>query len=159
MSTMQAATQDFLAQKRIAVAGVSRDEKKTGNLIYRKLRSEGYQVFALNPYATTLEGGPCYPDLKSIPEKVDGVVIVTKPEATLQIVKECAELGIPRVWMHDGIHSMGTSVSQEAVEFCRQHGITAIPGGCPMMYCAHADFGHRIMRWMQGVTGGLPRQV
>ncbi|HEU4741979.1 MAG TPA: CoA-binding protein [Meiothermus sp.] len=159
MLSMQEATRDFLAQKRIAVAGVSRDGKKTGNLIYRKLRSEGYQVFALNPHATTLEGDPCYPDLKSLPQKPDGVVIATKPQATEQLVKECAELGILRVWMHDGMHSLGTSVSREAVAFCQEHGITAIFGGCPMMYCPHADFGHRIMRWMQGVTGSLPRQI
>ena len=94
-----------------------------------------------------------------MPHKPDGVVIVTRPEVTMQIVKECAELGIPRVWIHDGMHGVGTSVSVAAVEFCHQQGLAAIPGGCPMRYCPHADFGHRLMRWMQGGTGGLPRQV
>jgi len=156
---MQEATRDFLAQKRIAVAGVSRDGKNAANLIYRKLRSQGYMVFAVNPNATILEGDPAYPDLKAIPEKPDAVVIVTRPEVTESIVRQCAELGIGRVWMHNGMHSLGSSVSQEAVQFCREKGITAIPGGCPMMYCAHADLGHQLMRWMQGLTGGLPRQV
>lgn len=159
MPTMQAATGEFLAGRCIAVVGVSRDGKGTGNLIYRKLRQEGHGVFAVNPNAARLEGDPCYPDLKSLPQKPDGVVIVTRPEVTERIVKECAELGIPRVWMHDGMHGAGTSVSPGAVRFCHEHGIAAIPGGCPMMYCPHADLGHRVMRWMQGVTGGLPKQV
>ncbi len=159
MLSMQEAANDFLAQKRIAVVGVSRDGKHAANLIYRKLRSEGHQVFAVNPNATTLEGDPAFTDLKSIPEKPDAVVIATKPQITNQIVQQCAELDIRLVWMHNGMHSMGTSASPEAVEFCREHGITAIPGGCPMMYGNQVDFGHQFMRWMQNLTGGLPKQV
>lgn len=159
MSTMQQATKDFLALKRIAVVGVSRSSNGAGNLIYRKLRSEGYKVFAVNPNATTLEGDTSYPNLKAIPEKPEGVVIVTKPEVTNQIVRECAELGIKSVWMHNGMHALGTSVSEEAVAFCREHGITVIPGACPMMYFSDADMGHRVMRWFQNVSGSLPKQV
>lgn len=159
MSTMQEATRDFLAQKNIAVAGVSHTKDNAANLIYRKLRSEGYHVFAVNPNATTVEGDTSYPHLKDIPQKPDGVVIVTKPEVAEQIVQECAELGVKRVWMHNGLHSLGTSVSDEAVTFCREHGITAIPGGCPLMYGEHADFGHKCMRWMLNFTGSLPKQV
>jgi hypothetical protein len=156
---MQEATKDFLAQKRIGIVGVSRSQNNAANLIYRKLRSDGYTVFAVNPNATTLEGDPSYPNLKALPEKPDGVVIVTKPEVTNQIVQECAELGIHRVWMHNGMHSLGTSVSKEAVDFCHQHGITVIPGGCPLMYGTHADLGHRFMRGLQALTGNLPKQV
>lgn len=159
MSTMQEATRDFLAQKCIAIVGVSRTHNKAANLIYRKLRSDGYKVFAVNPNATTLEGDKCYPSLKALPEKPDGVVIVTKPNVTEQIVRECADLGIKRVWMHNGMHSLGTSASKEAVDFCHQRGITAIPGGCPMMYVSDADMGHRLMRWFQGIGGSLPKQV
>jgi uncharacterized protein len=159
MKTMQEATKDFLAHKCIAVVGVSRSQNNAANLIYRKLRSSGYKVFAVNPKATTVEGDPSYPKLETLPEKPDGVVIVTKPDVTDQIVKECGELGIASVWMHNGMHSLGTSVSKEAVAFCREHGITAIPGGCPMMYFNDADTGHKFMRWLQGLTGSLPKQV
>ena len=86
-------------------------------------------------------------------------MIVTKPEVTDQIVRECAELGITRVWMYNGMHSLGTSVSEDALAFCRQHGMAAIPGGCPMMYCREADLGHRFMRWFQELTGSLPKQI
>jgi len=159
MATMKEATKDFLAQRNIAVVGVSRDPKRTANFIYRKLRSLGYTLFAVNPNATIVEGDVCYPDLKTIPVKPDGVVIITKPEITNQVVKQCAELGIARVWMHKGIDSKVASVSEEAVNFCRKHNIVTIPGGCPMMYCRNADSGHRFFRWMHGVTGKLPGEI
>lgn len=156
MPSMQEATQDFLAQKNIAVLGVSSTKNDAANAIYRKLRAEGYKVFAVNPKAQTLEGDPAYPDLKSIPEKVDGVVIVTRPEVTEQIVEQCASLGIRRVWMHRG---MGSSVSEKAVALGCSMGLTVIPGGCPMMYGRTADFGHRCIRWFMYLTGGIPKQV
>lgn len=159
MSSMQEATKDFLALKRIAVVGVSRSQNGAANLIYRKLRSDGYKVFAVNPKATTLEGDTSYPNLKAIPEKPDGVVIVTKAEVTEQVVQECADLGISSVWMHNGMHALGSSVSAKALAFCREHGITAIAGGCPMMYFSDADLGHKFMRWFQDFTGSLPKQV
>jgi uncharacterized protein len=159
MPTMKEATRDFLAHKCIAVVGVSRTQNKAANLIYRKLRTEGYKVFAVNPNATTVEGDISYPNLKAIPDKPEGVVIVTKPEITDQIVRECAELDIARVWMHNGMDSKVTSISAEAAAFCRKQGIAVIPGGCPMMYCSNADIGHRFMRWLQALTGSLPRQI
>ena len=159
MPTMQEATTNFLAHKRIAVVGVSRSPNGAANLIYRKLRASGHTVFAVNPNATTVEGDVSYPNLKAIGQQPDGVVIVTKPAATDQVVRECAELGIKNVWMHNGLHALGSSVSPQAVAFCREHGMTAIPGGCPMMYCQDADLGHRVMRWFQDITGNLPRQV
>ncbi len=159
MPTIKEATKDFLSLKSIAVAGVSRTQNGAANLIYRKLRSEGYLVFAVNPNATNVEGDACYPDLKSIPVKPGGVVIVTKPEITKQIVEECARLNISSVWMHRGVNSKTASVSTEAVGFCRAHGINVIPGGCPMMYIRNADFGHRLMRWMQTLTSSLPTRV
>ncbi len=153
MATVEELTKDFLAQKRIAVAGVSRTENDAANAIYRKLRDNGYTVFAINPNADTVEGDPCYHDVKSIPGGVDGVVIVTKPEVTNQVVRECSEVGVTRVWMHKSF--MGDSASEEAVRYCQEHGIAVIPAGCPMMFLA-PDFGHRCMKWMMQVSGKLP---
>jgi predicted CoA-binding protein len=157
MSSLDQAVKDFLAQKRIAVAGVSRSEGEAANAIYRKLRDTGYEVFPVNPKANEVEGVKCYHNLKAIPAGVDGVVAATPPQATDQIVRECAELGISRVWMH---RSFGQgSVSDEAVKYCREHDITVIPGGCPMMFCAPVDFGHKCIRWVLGLSGGLPKEV
>ena len=155
MSKTKSMVDDFLAQKTIAVAGVSRSQKDApANLIYRKLREAGYQVFPINPHAEVVEDDPCYPDLKAIPEALEAVVIATRPETTEEIVHQCAEAGVSRVWLH---RSFGQgSVSEAAVNFCQEHDIAVIPGGCPMMFCEPVDFGHRCMRWFLGLTGGLP---
>lgn len=145
--------QEFLAQERIAVAGVSRQGQETANLIYRKLRETGHQVFPVNPSASIIEGEMCYPNMQSIPGGVDGVVIVTRPEVTAEIVQDCVEAGVPRVWMHNNTFML-SSVSDTAVQTCRDHNIIVIDGGCPMMFL---DFGHKCMRWMLGVMGRLPK--
>jgi predicted CoA-binding protein len=148
---------DFLAQKRIAVAGVSRTNSRhpTGNLIYHRLERTGHEVFPVNPHMQTFEGKRCYPDVKSIPGGVDAVMIVTRPAITEQIVHDCDAAGVRHVWMHQSL-AKGSSVSREAVDYCRQRGISVIDSGCPMMYGEGVDFGHACMRWMLKLTGRLP---
>ena len=100
MAKIDPLVQDFLAQKRIAVVGVS-DKRETGcNLAYRKFKEAGYTVSAVNPRLTSFEGDPCYPDLGAIPEKPDAVFILTNPSITEQVVQQCVDLGVERVWMH-----------------------------------------------------------
>lgn len=156
MDIMNAKIQNFLAQKRIAVAGVSRNPKgAVANLIYRKLRAAGYEVFPVNPKAEMVEGDVCYPNLSAIPQRVDAVMIATRPEIAEQLVHECADIGVSRVWMH---RSFGNgSVSEAATKFCQDKNITVIPGGCPMMFCEPVDVGHQCMRWLLRMTDGLPK--
>jgi predicted CoA-binding protein len=156
--TLNQKVNEFLDQKRIAVAGVSRDPSRhpTPQLIYRKLKSTGHEVFGVNPGLQEFEGAPCYPDVMSIPGGVDGVVIVTRPAHTEEVVRQCAEAGVPRVWMHQSLPQAGTSVSTDAVEFCREHNIEVIAGACPMMYGPQADFPHRCILLFLSLTGGLP---
>jgi predicted CoA-binding protein len=157
MTSMREAVDDFLAQRRIAVAGVSRRSSQAANLVYRGLRKAGYEVFAINPSTDEVEGDTCFRDLKSIPGGIDAVMIVTAPQAAEAIVRECEEQGISRVWMH---RSFGKgSVSHEAAEFCRGNNMTVISGGCPMMFLPGTDIGHRCMRWILNLTGGLPKRV
>ncbi|HSP55581.1 MAG TPA: CoA-binding protein [Dehalococcoidia bacterium] len=157
MATLKQAADDFLAQKRIAVVGVSRSSKEAANLVYRTLRSRGYEVFAVNPNAEEVEGDRSYHDLASIPGHVDAALIATPSGLAETVVEECAKAGITRVWMH---RSFGEgSVSRAATELGREKGITVIEGGCPMMFLPGADIGHKCMRWMLGVTGRLPKQV
>jgi predicted CoA-binding protein len=158
MPTLESKVHDFLSQKRIAVAGVSRrgGDHPVGNLIYKRLKTTGHDVFAVNPHMQRFEGDRCYPNLQSIPGGVDGVVIITRPEVTEQIVRDCAAAGVRRVWMHQSVGGKGSSVSPAAVEYCGQHDITVIAGACPMMYGAGADLGHTCMRWLLTLTGGLP---
>jgi uncharacterized protein len=156
MQNVKEAAAEFLANQRIAVTGVSRTPKTHGsNTVYQRLRQRGYEVFAVNPNADTVEGDPCYKDLKSIPGGVQAVVIGTRPEIAEDTMRECAELGITQVWMHRG--PGGGSVSDAATAFGRQHGITVIDGGCPLMFGPTADFGHKIMRLV--LAGHVPKQV
>ncbi len=155
MPTLREAATEFLAQRRIAVAGVSRDPKQTANAIYKKLRATGYQVFAVNPQATTpLEGDPAYPSLRAIPGGVDAVLVCTPADAAAGILRECAELHIPRVWLHQGFGP--GSVSQEAVALARQEGLALIAGACPLMFGPCADPGHKMIRFFKGLFGALP---
>ena len=157
-TSLEVKVNDFLAQKRIAVVGVSRNNSghAAANLIYRRLKETGHDVFAVNPQMATYEGERCYPDVQSIPGGVDGVVIVTRPEITERIVRDCHDAGIHRVWIHQSL-GKGSSVSADAVAYCRQHEISVIAGACPMMYGEGADLGHRCMRAILKVTGRLPR--
>lgn len=151
MAKIDTLVQAFLAQKKIAVVGVS-DKRETGcNGAYHRFKDAGYTVFAVNPRLTTFEGAPCYPDLKSIPEKPDAVFILTNPKVAEQVVQQCVELGVRHVWMHcmmgtkPGLAQGMTSVSPSAVQLCRDHGIAVIPGACPNQYL-NPDFGHAMMR-------------
>lgn len=153
MSKIDSLVQDFLSQKKIAVVGVS-DQRDTGcNLAYRKFKDAGYTVSAVNPRISTFEGDPCYPDLQSIPETPEAVFILANPGVTDVVVQQCVDLGVKHVWMHcllgtkPGLAAGMTSVSQDAVQKCRDNGIAVIPGSCPNQYL-NPDFGHAMMRVM-----------
>jgi uncharacterized protein len=147
MPTMKEAADAFLSNKRIAVTGVSRRATDHGaNTVFKRLRDRGYEVFAVNPNADQVEGADCYHDLKSIPGGVDAVVIATAPDHAEGTMRECDELGIKQAWMHRGPGA--GSVSDAATTYGREHGITVIDGGCPLMFEPTADFGHKVMRVM-----------
>ncbi len=154
MSELKRAATDFLAHKRIAVAGVTRAPGSTANAIYKRMRQVGYDVFGVNPNADEFEGERCYRSLAAIPGGVEGVLVVTHPDVAPAVVRECAALGIPRVWLHRG-PSQG-SWSAEAVAEAERTGIAVIDGACPLMFLEPADRGHRFLGWMLGVLGKMP---
>jgi predicted CoA-binding protein len=161
MSKIDGLAREFLAQKKIAVVGVS-DKRDTGcNLSYRKFKQAGYSVAAVNPHLSAFEGDLCYPDLKSIPEKPEAVFILTNPTVTEQIVRQCVDLGIKYVWMHcmmgtrPGLAAGMTSVSPSAVQMCIDNDIAIIPGSCPNQFL-NPDFGHALMRVMWNTAGFMP---
>ena len=158
MNKLDNLVQDFLAQKKIAIVGVS-DKRDTGcNLAYKKFKENGYKVYAVNPRISSYDGAACYADLKALPEKVDAVFILTSPKVTEQIVQQCVDLGIKHVWMHcmlgtkPGLVAGMTSVSQDAVELCKANGIAVIPGSCPNQFLK-PDFGHSMMRGVSRMLG------
>jgi uncharacterized protein len=152
------AAAEFLANKQIAVTGVTRQPAGHGaNAVYVRLRERGYQVFAVNPKAETVEGDTAYPNLRSIPGGVQAVVIGTSPDHAGETMRECAELGIKQVWMHRSVDA--GSVSPSAVAFGREHGMTVIAGGCPLMFDPVADGAHKGLKFFCTLTGAVPRQV
>lgn len=158
MASLKEAASTFLAHKRIAVTGVSRSPENHGsNVVYKRLRERGYEVYAVNPNAEEVEGDKAFPDLASIPGGVEAVVIGTRAETGEETIRECEDLGIEWVWMHQAFGP--GSVSRSAVDYGRSAGITVIDGGCPCMFDPAADGGHKVMRVMLNMTGKLPREV
>jgi len=152
------AASEFLANKRVAVTGVSRQPNSHGsNVVYQRLRERGYEVFAVNPNADEVEGDPSYHDVRSIPGGVEAVVIGTRPAIAEDTMRECAELDIKHVWMHRGPGA--GSVSQAAAEYGRKRGIAVIDGGCPCMFDPTADRGHKAMRFLFTLKGNVPKEV
>jgi predicted CoA-binding protein len=158
MPTIKEAAAEFLSNKRIAVTGVSRNPAGHGsNAVYKRLRDRGYEVFAVNPNAETVEGDRAYPSLEAIPNGVEAVVIGTDPDRADATVQECADLGIGQVWMHRSFG--GGSVCESATRLGRSHGITVIDGGCPLMFDPTADGAHKVMKMFFTLTGKVPRRV
>jgi predicted CoA-binding protein len=156
MQTLREAADAFLSHRRIAVTGVSRNgAAHGGNVVYKRLKERGYDVYAVNPHAVEVEGDRAWPDLKSIPGGIDAVVIATRPEHAGATMRACAELGISQVWMHRSIG--GGSVSDEATAYGREHGIHVIDGGCPLMFDPVSDPAHKVMRFVCTLTGAAPR--
>jgi uncharacterized protein len=144
----------FLSGRRIAVAGVSRDGAHVGNVVLRKLRASGYDVVPINPNASEVEGTRCYPHLGAVEGPVDGLFVATHPRVAVELVRQCADHGVPRVWFHRSIgHG---SVSGEAIRECETSGIDCIAGGCPMMFCEPVDVAHRCMRWFLKLGKRIP---
>jgi predicted CoA-binding protein len=151
MMTTAPAVDDFLAQRTLAVVGVSREGKKFGNMAYRELKAKGYQLFPINPNADSIEGDRCYPSLTALPGPVDGVLIVVPPAETERVVRDVAAAKIRRVWMQQGAES------EAAIRFCQQNGINVVHNECILMFAEPTAFGHRMHRWVWGLLGKLPR--
>jgi len=152
--TVAEAAKEFLDQKTLAVAGVSRSGAAVGNGILKKLKDSGYTVYITHPEAEEIDGEPCYRSVADMPAVPDGMVITTTPEAARAIVEDCASAGVARVWMH---RSFGNgSFSDEAAAVGKEKGMTVIEGGCPMMFCEPVDLAHKCIRWIAKVSGKMP---
>ncbi|GBD88432.1 coA binding domain protein [bacterium BMS3Abin03] len=149
--TSKSLVDEFLLQKNIAVVGVSRNEKKFGNVIYRELKKKGYSVYPVNPNLAEVEGDKCYANFATIPEKIDAVIVNVPPPQTERVVEDAKAAGINKVWMQQG------SRSDAAVEYCKKNGIDVVENECILMFAEPAEFIHRAHRWLWGVIGKLPK--
>src|SRR3974390_104029 len=149
--------EDFLAQKRIGMVGISRQPQDFSVLLFKELCGRGYDVVPVNPQASELNGRPCFARVQDIEPRAAAAPLITSPEATDKVVRDCAEAGVRRVWMYRAAGK--GAVSQEAIAFCHERGIRVVPGECPFMFLPNAGLGHRIPRFIRKITGTYPRRA
>jgi predicted CoA-binding protein len=148
---------DFWALKRLAVVGVSRDQKHFSNAIWQELRQRRYDAVPVNPNAAELDGKRCYPRVQDIEPPVEGVVVMTPPDVTERVVRDCAEAGITHVWMHRGAGGGPGAVSKEAVAYAEAHGMDVVAGYCPFMFLPGTPFFHGLHAAVKKLTGSYPK--
>ncbi len=144
----RAAIDDFLACDRVAVVGVSRNDKAFANAVYRHLRDGGRTMIPVHPDTETVAGDDCAPSVSELPDDVEGVLVMVNAEAAVDVVQECIDRGVPRVWLHRGAGP--GAVSDEAVQLGRDGGIDVVDGACPMMFAEPVGFIHRLHRAVSG---------
>lgn len=146
---------DFLARKRLAVVGVSRNPKDFTRILFREFKKRGYDVVPVNPAMSAVEDLPCFARVQEIQPPVEGALVMTAPAGTDQVVRDCAAAGIGRVWMYRA--GGKGAVSREAVEFCRSNGIGVVPGQCPFMFFPNTQWPHRLHGFVRKIVGAYPR--
>ncbi len=150
MNTMQD-IQGFVAEKTLAVVGLSRDEKSFSAAAFKDLRTKGYKLYPVNPNATTVLGEKCYPNVAALPGKVGGVLIFTSPEHTEKVVREAVAAGIRRVWIQQGAQSPA------ALRFCEDNKLPSVSKQCILMFAEPVASFHAFHRWVKKLFGGIPR--
>jgi predicted CoA-binding protein len=154
MTTLAVHANDFLGQRRIALVGVSRDPRDLSRTLFRELRGRGYDVVPVHPTLDSADGVACARRLQDVQPPVDGALLMTPPAATDQVVRDCAEAGVTRVWMHRGAGR--GAVSPTAVSYCHEHGIAVVDGACPFMFLPGAGFVHRTHGFFARLFGRHP---
>lgn len=149
--TSRAAIQEFFALKVLAVAGVSRNKAKFGYTIFNDLKTRGYTVYPINPNAESIDGDKCYPSLAALPQKPQGIVIVTPPAQSEALVREAGKAGIEHIWLQQGAES------PSAIQFCQQNGLKVVSGECIFMYAEPSAWFHGIHRWINKAIGKEPK--
>lgn len=147
---------DFLAQERIVVVGASDNPKKFSGTIVRALKEHGHTVVPVNSTAETVDGDQCYPDLASVPGEVDAVLVMVHRDSAEQIVRDCIERGVTRIWLFKGLGG-ASAVSYQALYLCARNNITVIAGACPMMFLEPVGGAHRFHRTLRHLNGSLAR--
>jgi predicted CoA-binding protein len=149
--TSKKTVEEFFAQPALAVVGVSRTGKKFGNSAYKTLKEKGYNVYQINPKSESIDGEKCYPDFKSIPDRVSGAVMVIKPIHAVKVLLEALDSGIKYVWLQQGADS------KEAIDFCIKNGIHVVHGECIIMFAEPVKSFHRFHRWIWTIAGKMPK--
>jgi predicted CoA-binding protein len=148
------AIDSFLSCRRIAVVGVSRDPKDFSRMVFRAFVERGYDAVPVNASGGELDGRPAARWVGEVQPPPEAALLLTPPAATGQVVRECADAGVKRVWMHRGAGQ--GAVSPEAVALCRERGIEVVDGECPFMFLPDTGWFHGVHRFFKRLGGRLP---
>src|SRR5262249_51105709 len=133
MDDTRRAANAFLACRRIAVVGHSRDPRSFSRMAADELRRRGYDVVAVNPRAgAVVDGVVCAARVQDVSPPPEAALLFTTPVVSEQVVRDCAEAGVRHVWMHRGTGAGAASAA--AVAFCRSHGIDVVTDACVFMH-------------------------
>ncbi len=142
---------DFLAPKKLAMAGASRNPKKFGGTIFAELKKRGFDLYPVHPEARELVGVPCYASVKELPAGLDRLYIVTPKKETEGVVRDAAAYGIKKIWIQQ------QSDTPEALALAREKGMSVISGRCMMMFAEPVSGIHGFHRWMMRFFGKYPK--
>src|SRR4051812_9523764 len=129
MRTTREQVDTFLALPRIAVIGVARDPKALSHLLWQEFRARRVTALPVNPNTTQIDGQRRYAHVSEIEPSVDGALIITPPETTIQVIEECAAAGVRHVWLHKGLGR--SSWTPDAEKLARARGLDVVAALCP----------------------------
>ncbi len=127
MNSFSNPMEEFPRLRRWAVVGASNNREKFGNKIYRDLKDAGYEVYAVNPKEDHIEGDPCFKSVKDLPMTPEVVNVVVPPQAAMQVVQDCLEKGVTRIWFQPGAEE------DEAIREAEKAGMTVVANACIMI--------------------------
>jgi predicted CoA-binding protein len=136
------AIQRFLACRRLALVGVSRDAKDFSRAVLRAFVERGYDVVPVNPSATEVDGRACQRSVRDVTLPVEAALLLTPPARSAAAVEECLAAGVRQIWFHRGGGPGAASV--EALALCERSGIDVVRGACPLMFLPHTGVVHRV---------------
>jgi len=147
--------EDFLAQKRIAMIGVSRNPKDFSASLFEEMRKRGYEIVPVNPKAVVVMGERCFARIQDVQPPVDTVLLMTSADVTDSVVSDCLQAGVRRIWMYRA--GGKGAVSPSAVALCQKRGIQVVPGQCPFMFLPKAGGVHTFHGFIRKITGRYPK--
>jgi uncharacterized protein len=143
--------QNFLSAKEIAVAGASRNPRKFGNVVLKELQTKGYNLYPINPNADSINDLACYKSVSLLPPQVTHLYIVTKPDQTMEVLKDAINRGIRNVWIQL------KSDTPKVLEKARQHGIDLVYGECIIMHIEPTRGFHKFHKSLRRFFGKMPK--
>jgi predicted CoA-binding protein len=132
----------FLAARRIAVVGVSRNEKDFSRHVLRALAARGLDVVAVNPALSEADGRRAFARVGDVTPAPDAALLLVPAARAAEAVRGCLAAGVRRIWFHRGAGA--GAASEEALALCRNAGVAVVEGLCPLMALSGAGFPHRV---------------